>query len=275
MTTEIDPDAEKCAIAPWANTGQMQVIATTAIASGETIFTESPLAFRLVANGRYPSSQWDLVNDFLEDQRLRRELRSWELSKDGGVGLDPDDEEVVRELSARHHTSAKNVEALYATVATNNIGLPELDGTIMGYGMFRQLSRCNHACDPSAGLGSYGDQDDPTAVVFALRDIEAGEPITWRYMDFQRHGNCAEPLSDFHVRNWLLVEHYGFACKCDLCIAQTPEEIRGKDIYQVYQQLLFSYAKTVFDEAAANSPPGSTIEIPAIIYPAASPWRKH
>lgn len=267
-------DTENFTIAPWANTGQMQIVATRQIAKGEMIIEEEPLVWCAVADRYYPSGQWDLVDKLLRHQQLRRDLYSWGLSKDGMIGFDQNDQAVAHVLSARYNTRVQNIVALYATVCTNNIGSNSSNGTVLGYGIFRQLSRSNHACDPSATWSDRCDSISLARGLVALRDIQAGEPITWRYLDFQREGNHADPLNDFHVRNWLLVDRFGFACKCALCLAQMPEEIQGKDVLQIYHDLIIGESKRMIDAYEASLPPGSTIKLPSRFSPSPSPWRQ-
>lgn len=68
------------------------------------------------------------------------------------------------------------------------------------HGLFPRLSRLNHSCSPSAVRHVVGN----FALLFARRDVAAGEEVTMRYSPEEGHGKCTDQ----------------FTCGCRLTITQ-------------------------------------------------------
>ena len=112
-------------------------------------------------------------------------------------------------------------------------------GTAEGVGIYALFSFANHACAPST-LNAKGPDDgdaclDNRLLLRAVRDIAAGEEVTFDYLDdaYERGQGVGvgvgvgvgggggvpsrAPSSD-EERRARLREHFGFECKCDLCV---------------------------------------------------------
>lgn len=269
MDTHPTPVAYK--VVDWHLPGQMDVVATRTIEDGEIIINEAAHVWQPIAEKTFPSSQWGLVQQLLHQAKLRRELYSWQLFGDSKFPFDDEDRAVAQSLSSRYNTSVRNVISLYQIVAANNIGGIDRSGNICGYGVFKVLSRVNHACIPNSAIGIDSDSERPTPLLIALRKIAPGESLTWRYIPFASSPNGIDPLEDYHARNWQLVDQLDFACQCDLCLQQMPTELRGKDVLQIYKKLISEEAERLCKEFLAS---GSKTPPPTQLPPVDSPWKK-
>jgi hypothetical protein len=234
---------QKYEIVPWGKRNQLNMVATEAIAQGEAILCELPVVSVGLEPYRYGTYAWDMVGKLLKDARARKELRSWALSSSGWLGYDEDDERIVQDLAALNKTSHRVIKELYSVVATNNLSIGDKNGKISGFGLFRDLSRCNHACIPNASLVVY-KPDESGVALGALRDIKPGESITWTYIS-----NDSFAKGDFHARNFELMNRYGFTCECELCIEQIPVELQGADLHSYFMTLINKEAKRMLNES--------------------------
>eukprot|EP00906_Rhabdomonas_costata_P032455 RCo045722 len=83
-----------------------------------------------------------------------------------------------------------------------------------GWTVFPVLSRFNHSCWPNAcALHGQG-----RAVVYALREVAAGDELTISYLDL------GQPLP-FEQRRAVLREQFGFDCECELCAQRGIAEV--------------------------------------------------
>jgi hypothetical protein len=72
-------------------------------------------------------------------------------------------------------------------------------------GLFPKTARINHSCRPSAG--NWWSEKTQRRVIYAMRDIEAGEEITVSYI----------PLLKTKRERQARLGQYGFVCECDAC----------------------------------------------------------
>ncbi|KAJ9454317.1 Histone-lysine N-methyltransferase ATXR2 [Diplonema papillatum] len=84
---------------------------------------------------------------------------------------------------------------------------PDLSTSVKGQGIYRVCSCFNHSCVPNIQV-SYGDDNDETLLVYALRDIKKGEELCISYIDED---------ADFKTRQEQLKDHYLFTCACPKC----------------------------------------------------------
>ncbi|KAK8125789.1 SET domain-containing protein 5 [Apiospora kogelbergensis] len=78
------------------------------------------------------------------------------------------------------------------------------------HSVFTEISRLNHDCRPNCVY--YFDPETLSQKVYAVRDIMVGEEITVSYIDgFQSSAARRERLH----------EHWGFACGCPACTAES------------------------------------------------------
>ncbi|KAH6693539.1 hypothetical protein F5X68DRAFT_247852 [Plectosphaerella plurivora] len=82
--------------------------------------------------------------------------------------------------------------------------------------MFPEISRLNHACNPSAFMRF--SESSSAATVIAFRDIEPGEEITISYAR----------LGMSHQERQTLLTDWGFKCTCDMCTAH-PSVVAASD----------------------------------------------
>ncbi|KAF2189040.1 SET domain-containing protein, partial [Zopfia rhizophila CBS 207.26] len=101
-------------------------------------------------------------------------------------------------------------------VQTNSKGLRSPDH-VGHLGVVPEAARINHACRPNS---FYRFNDTSLQLeVFALRDIEPGEELTYSY------GYSSLPHTSRHKA---LDAHWSFTCKCSLCTAP-PAKISASD----------------------------------------------
>lgn len=84
-------------------------------------------------------------------------------------------------------------------------------GEVVAVGLYPRQALLNHSCEPNVSrhFGKQGVQE-----LRLLCDINAGEELTMDYL-----GSDA-PASE---RRRLLLERYGFLCKCPLCVQECGE----------------------------------------------------
>ncbi|KAK2000133.1 SET domain-containing protein 5 [Colletotrichum falcatum] len=85
-------------------------------------------------------------------------------------------------------------------------------------GIFPRIAKVNHSCRPNAGMASIGGGDEGPAkrVVYAARDIRAGEEVTVTYV----------PLAQATDERRARLVQWGFTCDCAACKARDDDEQR-------------------------------------------------
>ncbi|KAK2037599.1 SET domain-containing protein 5 [Colletotrichum somersetense] len=99
---------------------------------------------------------------------------------------------------------------------TNAYTMP--GGTV---GIFPRLAKVNHSCRPNAGAvtvggGSGGDERPARRIIYAARDIRAGEEVTVTYA----------PLAQATDERRARLAQWGFTCYCAACEARDDDEQR-------------------------------------------------
>ena len=91
-------------------------------------------------------------------------------------------------------------------------------------GMFLWLSRFNSSCRPTLSRPAW-DPTSRTTRLYALRDIEEGEELTWTYL------NVTFEFDGVEARKAEMERVFGFACCCDACerVGVTDEESRNSE----------------------------------------------
>ena len=222
----------KCVVTQWNASGQCQLQAVSLIPQGAEVLREHPLVKVALGGYAYGTHVWDMVNRILSDRAIKQEYYGWGLKqnpKRGGFGRL--DAEVTKALSQKHGVSRDIVQNIYLSVGTNNIGYVGPGGTLQGFGLYKILSRANHACDPNANIAP-GDAAAGETVLVALRDIQLGEAITWRYLDVAEERDFS--VADYHARNRALATLCGFACTCARCSAEQPAALRDIDLLSYF-----------------------------------------
>ena len=59
-----------------------------------------------------------------------------------------------------------------------------------------------------------------------MRDISKGEPITWSYAGM----NSDFLNSSYEVRGQILFDKFFFACRCERCQAEMPEQVADNKV---------------------------------------------
>ncbi|KAK1596432.1 SET domain-containing protein 5 [Colletotrichum navitas] len=101
---------------------------------------------------------------------------------------------------------------------TNAYTMP--GGTV---GIFPRVAKVNHSCRPNAGAatvggggGGSGDEGPARRIVYAARDIRAGEEVTVTYA----------PLAQTTDERRARLAQWGFTCDCAACEARDDDEQR-------------------------------------------------
>ncbi|KAK3688982.1 hypothetical protein B0T22DRAFT_536027 [Podospora appendiculata] len=115
---------------------------------------------------------------------------------------------------------------------TNSFVVP-LGGELV-MGLFPNLARINHACDPNAFV--HFSEVTLAMTIWSARDIEPGEEITISYSD---------PTATYEERQDALLNIWGFKCTCDMCTA--PPAHRGAS--DTRRRALRQLQKDVIDQA--------------------------
>jgi hypothetical protein len=84
-----------------------------------------------------------------------------------------------------------------------------------GYAFFPLVSALNHSCEPNCQVAYL---EDGEALVFALRNIAAGEELTISYIYVHL------PLAERRQQ----LQSYGFVCQCPRCLAEEDQAHRHR-----------------------------------------------
>jgi hypothetical protein len=105
---------------------------------------------------------------------------------------------------------------------TNGFEIPAEEDWPSCRGLFLQISRINHACEPNCAQRWVGGEKRVMMIV-PVMDIEFGEKITVTYLPDREFQGVEER------REWL-VNEFGVWCECGLCLRQAAvkaEEVNG------------------------------------------------
>ncbi len=213
-----DPgSAARCSVVRWTDE-EYQLTATAPIRRGEVAVAERPLVAASFASPQYGSVVWDLVDQILSDATVRQAFYGHDL-KVTAFPIDDADLPLERALATKHRVSALAVRELLHCVGTNNIGYFDAARKLQGLAIFPTLSRANHSCAPNC-RPMPGAAADKQVVLTALTDIDAGDAITWNYLD-----DSELMALDYGFRNVNLVNSYRFVCQCERCRAEVPPHL--------------------------------------------------
>lgn len=191
--------AEHVCILPVEGCGK-GVVALRDFSKGSTIFAERPVLSH--DRGEHskepcwqPAEMKGLCGEFaVLTEDLKGEVFSLAATAQPAAGS-PLDVKLVQSLVRTFVTNAFETEAnTILGVAGAPRGLDHL---------FLAASRLNHSCKPNCGR-HVGDE----IRIFAARDIEKGEELSFSYIGFWH---------DSAFRQQHLQMHYGFSCMCEVC----------------------------------------------------------
>eukprot|EP00796_Vickermania_ingenoplastis_P007186 gene7186-5048_t len=101
---------------------------------------------------------------------------------------------------------------------------------VVGCGMYAVASLLNHSCDPNCFLSFVGNPQSCSGrvVVKAIKPVNAGDELTISYGGLTRF-----KVHSKQNRAQLLLQRYGFSCRCDYCVADRDEVVSSseKEIY--------------------------------------------
>lgn len=229
---------QKYRVINWNKPGEMQLVADGRIAADEEILRERPLVRVPVGDYELGSYAWDLTHKLVADARLRGIYFAWQLRADDIFPINAQDKEREKLLAKRYGIPRTMVRKLYLGIGTNNIGHGPYEGGNKGYGLYENLSRANHSCDPSARLMST-DADTGELILVAIKEHQRDQEITWNY-----YGDRSDFLAgNFLKRNLLLVHDFGFTCMCSRCRTEMPQDLKGVALLPFFKSLLADYAR--------------------------------
>lgn len=212
MTTS----AIRFAVTPWGK--EYQLTATGPIKEGEAIVSEKPLASILDTSPKYSTPTWDLVDKILSKTDLTQRYCALRLKATKFL-MDPEDNQIERDLAKKHRRTRDFVKKLYFSVATNNVGYVDAHRQIIGHGIYPIVSRANHSCRPNATY-EPGSIEKKEVTLVALHDVQAGDAITWSYPQSPNFDDA-----DYATRNFALMDVFRFVCSCARCQAEIPSEL--------------------------------------------------
>ncbi|KAJ7716517.1 hypothetical protein B0H16DRAFT_1613491 [Mycena metata] len=200
-----NPGAFRVATVPGKGTG---LFSTRALTLGEHILTERPLLISPIAvYSAYPSS-------FTYEQYVQVALN--EMEQHTKIAVDrmlPHDRAAYMELANSHKEDGSG--PCFGIMRTNGLGISGLRPGVEGAGgMYsavpKYISRLNHSCSPNTQ--PLFDKASLSYRLFAVRDIAAGEELTYQYIDVDK------PAAE---RNEEL-KPYDFVCTCTACTEDVP-----------------------------------------------------
>lgn len=234
--------AEVCRADLSAWDAQLGLIASEDIKVGEVIVAESPLFSVPDAPARHGSYAWDLVEQLFVSSRLQETFFGLRLKATEFL-MDKSDVQLERDFAKRFKVERNFVRRAYFLVSTNNIAYFDDAGQAIGHGIFPILSRSNHSCVPSADLVP-GDASKKQARLVAIKDIRAGEPVTWDYSDSAEFAEA-----DYETRNFSLMNYMRFVCHCPRCLAEIPDELKQeKNLERYFDKLIAEEARSLAAE---------------------------
>jgi len=198
--------------------GEHQLVAARAVKEGELLLTEPPVLHVPLGRYRLGTYVWDMVDKLLADPTLLQSYNRHKLLASQQL-LDVQDQAIEDVLVKKYNKSRQLIRTLYCSIGTNNVGVLNEDMAVIGYGIFPQLSRSDHSCEPTASI-TTGDWRAQQVNLVAKKDLKAGEPVTWCY--FKESDFLPQ---DYLTRNVALLNIYRFICRCPRCRAERPPEL--------------------------------------------------
>lgn len=171
------------------------LVATRAIQQGTKIIVEEPLI--LVPMPAMVPGMGFRLEDMISDIEAAFEK------------LMSDQKEVFLALSDHKFPSEKDQTRLLTILRSNAFNTGESH-----IGLFPKIARINHSCRPNAG--NWWSEKTGRRVIFAARDIQEGEEITFSYT----------PLLKSTEERQARLSQYGFKCDCAACHSSKSSEIR-------------------------------------------------
>ncbi|MEY8689671.1 MAG: SET domain-containing protein [Leptothrix sp. (in: b-proteobacteria)] len=230
ISVEMMGTSASVAVVPWLIEAK-QLISNRSLSAGETVIADRPLVYAEIDPKGLVTTTWRLVEKILASSSLLEEVYALQLALTH-FDLDSLDLRIESSLSRRYKRSRSMIRRIYHLIATNNIASKDGLDLICGHGLYKWLSRANHSCDPNTKLVN-GNRSERELFLVAIRDIAAGESVTWNY---------SSPVLltiDYISRNASLFHSFGFCCSCSRCIEETPAELRDHPkIERFFSQLL-------------------------------------
>ena len=85
--------------------------------------------------------------------------------------------------------------------------------------LYLKYSMINHSCDPNA-LADSLEFDAKKIELRAMKEIKVGEEVTFSYLD------AYTAILGERKENRLILENYGFQCKCGICLQPETDRIK-------------------------------------------------
>ncbi|CAD7941285.1 unnamed protein product [Amoebophrya sp. A25] len=187
------------------------VIALEMLKKGDALWVETPVLSHCRPAQFANSPSWD----------PEEIVRLW----DQFSALAENDKGRLWSLASKNNQFLPPPQELVQTFATNSFGPEEntrmadvadaSTGSLASDMLFLLTARLNHSCRPNCSRRVTGGK----VTVFAARDIEKGEELTFSYIGFWH---------DHRFRQQVLQGNYGFVCKCPVC-GLPPSELAESD----------------------------------------------
>ena len=177
----------------------MGIVATRDISAASTIISEAAV---------------------LRERKMTDSSEKYKLMMDDFNALPTDLQSEIVSLSNCFNTDSKRSEIInkYYTNAIKIEGNKKYES-----GLFPNIARMNHCCSPNA----FWIYEDGKMTVRALFDIKCGDEITASYL---------EPLQyTFEERQQMLLEKYGFQCRCSECNVDRACRMKRNEIIMEYR----------------------------------------
>ena len=156
---------------------------------------------------------------------LGKEYKSLHLKAIEGVFDTPSnpDRKFLKKLSKRLRKPFESVLDTWRIICTyhvrNYLFLPENNGLVVRLQLSTFFNRINHHCSPNSDgirdFFTYEDFKKPTAQVRAIRDIKAGDEITFSYI------SPVTLFQDVYIRQKEIFSCYEFICTCSKCRSES------------------------------------------------------
>ena len=233
MTT----NSNACVVRPLPG-GEHQLVAAKAVEEDTLLLAEPPLLYIPLGRYRFGTYVWDLVDKLLAEPALLQSYSRHKLLASPQLS-DAQDLAVEDLLVKKYRKSRQLIRTLYWSIGTNNIGVLNRDWAVVGYGIYPQMSRSDHSCEPNARL-MPGDWMAHQVNLVAKRAIKAGEAVTWCY--FKESDFLPQ---DYMTRNVALLNIYRFICRCPRCQAEKPADLPayGPKLVEYFDKIIRAEAK--------------------------------